>query len=219
MISNRMFRLVRIFLHLMMTSLSLSAPNNLPAPINIGDVEVHLTLYAFHSFLVKYLAECCISQYQSLISLLIMKLYSPLLGVTFPIQIMSVSAAKYLNVSVSAAANGTSILECWQLTTPFTVSNQSGTAGAMLLQLGNLEKASYSVIPAGVNDGYHTAPANQSIYPPLAISPPINPLLTCKQVCGPARWLSKALRPGARARRRDISREELSTHRCGYRGC
>jgi hypothetical protein len=72
-----------------------------------------------------------------------------------------VHATQYLNVSVTAAANGSSILECWQLAAPFAVSTQAGTAGSKVLQLGNLEKASYSVIPAGTNDGYHTAPAPQ----------------------------------------------------------
>lgn len=89
---------------------------------------------------------------------------------TSEIQHPVLSETKHLNISVSAAANGTSVLQCWQLAAPFFVSTQSGTAGSMVLQLGNLEKASYSIIPAGINDGYHTAPAPQCVRPPPNLS-------------------------------------------------
>ena len=68
--------------------------------------------------------------------------------------ILHVNATSYLNFTVTAAANGSSILECWQLTTPFAVSTQPG----------NVSNASYSIIPGGTNDGYHT-PQSQRPYP------------------------------------------------------
>ena len=80
------------------------------------------------------------------------------------------SETKHLNISASAAANATSILQCWKLAAPFFVSTQSGTVGSMVLQLGNLEKASYSIIPAGINNGYHTAPTPQYVHLPRYLS-------------------------------------------------
>jgi hypothetical protein len=71
------------------------------------------------------------------------------------------SETKHLNVSVTAAANGTSVLQCWQLAAPFITTTQPGLEGSMFLQLGNLEKATYSISPAGLNLGLHTAPAPQ----------------------------------------------------------
>ena len=89
---------------------------------------------------------------------------------TSEIQHPTLSETKHLNISVTAAANATSVLQCWQLAAPFFISTQSGTAGSMVLQLGNLEKASYSIIPAGINDGYHTAPAPQCVNHPPNLS-------------------------------------------------
>ena len=69
----------------------------------------------------------------------------------------------YLNLTAISAANGASILECWQLSAPFVVSSQPGTAGAATAQLGNVANASFSVIPAQFNGGVHRAPAVQYV--------------------------------------------------------
>ncbi|KAI0261179.1 hypothetical protein BC834DRAFT_830699 [Gloeopeniophorella convolvens] len=63
-----------------------------------------------------------------------------------------------LNVTALTGHNGVSVLECWELVPGFATSSQSGTAGASILQLGNLANASYSVIPPNFNAGFHNAP-------------------------------------------------------------
>jgi hypothetical protein len=67
----------------------------------------------------------------------------------------------FLNITALSAQNGVSVLECWQLSPGFTTSSQSGTAGASILQLGNVANMSYSVLPPGFNAGLHNAPTEQ----------------------------------------------------------
>ena len=71
------------------------------------------------------------------------------------------SAAKHLNVTVTAAESGNSVIQCWQLSAPLITSTQSGTQGSMVAQLGNLSNATYSSIPGGTNGGLHVAPYPQ----------------------------------------------------------
>ena len=67
----------------------------------------------------------------------------------------------HLNVSVIAAANDKSTLECWQLSAPFVQSSQAGTSGAAVTQLGDVDKASYTLIPSQFDGGLHNAPVVQ----------------------------------------------------------
>lgn len=67
----------------------------------------------------------------------------------------------YLNLTAISAANGKSTLECWQLATPFTISQQAGIQGTALLPLGNTTSAFYIVIPGKFDGGLHQAPAVQ----------------------------------------------------------
>lgn len=71
---------------------------------------------------------------------------------------------KYLNITalVTGPAN-TSLLECWQLTTPLTVSNTAGTIGAETLFLGAASNITYTSLPARFNGGVHTAPRKQLV--------------------------------------------------------
>ena len=73
----------------------------------------------------------------------------------------AVSAITHVNLTTTAAENGVSVLQCWQLDAPFVTSTEKGTAGSMVTQLGNLANASYSIIPAGTNGGNHVAPVVQ----------------------------------------------------------
>ena len=81
------------------------------------------------------------------------------------------SPPAFLNISAISAKGGVSILECWQLLPGFATSSQTGTAGASILQLGNLANGSFSVIPPGFNAGFHNAPNKQYVPVPLAFSP------------------------------------------------
>jgi hypothetical protein len=69
----------------------------------------------------------------------------------------------YLNLTALTAAHGESTLECWQLASPFKQSSDSGTSGALLLPLGDVANASYSVIPARFDGGFHHAPTLQYV--------------------------------------------------------
>jgi len=65
-----------------------------------------------------------------------------------------------LNLTAISAANGASVLQCWQLP-GFAASSSAGTVGALNLFLGDLSNATYTVIPPRFNGGIHNAPAAQ----------------------------------------------------------
>lgn len=95
--------------------------------------------------------------FSSLVSLLVAT-FAPLLLLT-----EAASAAKHLNITVTGAAFGNSVIQCWQLSAPLITSTQPGTQGSMVAQLGDLSNATYSIIPAGTNGGAHTAPYPQFV--------------------------------------------------------
>ncbi|CEJ86663.1 hypothetical protein VHEMI04169 [[Torrubiella] hemipterigena] len=70
---------------------------------------------------------------------------------------------RFLNLTAIAAAHGESTLECWQLDSPFTSSSSPGTVGALSLFMGELANATYTVLPARFDGGFHRAPARQFV--------------------------------------------------------
>ncbi|KAF2090951.1 hypothetical protein K490DRAFT_62282 [Saccharata proteae CBS 121410] len=68
-----------------------------------------------------------------------------------------------LNLTAISAANGNSVLECWQLQPGFTVASQAGTSGALSLYLGDTANASYTILPPRFNGGTHNAPSAQYV--------------------------------------------------------
>lgn len=73
----------------------------------------------------------------------------------------TIAAPSFLNLTAISAANGDSTLECWQLSDPFIVSNDAGTIGSAIKQLGNVANVTYTILPAKFNGGAHRAPAVQ----------------------------------------------------------
>ncbi|RWA08419.1 hypothetical protein EKO27_g6693 [Xylaria grammica] len=71
------------------------------------------------------------------------------------------SAATCLNFTAISTRDNTSHFECWQLSTPFTHSNQPGIAGTASVILGDVTNITYNVIPAGYDSRLHTVPSNQ----------------------------------------------------------
>jgi hypothetical protein len=67
-----------------------------------------------------------------------------------------------LNLTAISTSNGSSIFECWQLLS-FVTSAGAGTVGALNLFLGNLDNATYTVIPPRFDGGIHNAPAPQFV--------------------------------------------------------
>jgi hypothetical protein len=78
---------------------------------------------------------------------------------------LSIVKPLYLNLTALTAAHGESHFECWQLASPFTQTSDSGISGSLLLSLGDVVNASYSVIPPRFDGGFHHAPAFQYVTP------------------------------------------------------
>ncbi len=91
----------------------------------------------------------------------------------------------FLNITALSAQNGSSVLECWQISQNFTTASQAGTTGASILQLGNLANMSYSVIPPKFDAGLHNAPNTQYVRSraSLLVHPADTPTLTRKMGC------------------------------------
>lgn len=60
-----------------------------------------------------------------------------LLGLALAYAALAVQALD-LNITAIGAANNASTLECWQMTTPFTISSTAGTSGSASLELGDV---------------------------------------------------------------------------------
>ncbi|KAJ5489687.1 hypothetical protein N7539_004577, partial [Penicillium diatomitis] len=83
-----------------------------------------------------------------------------------------------LNITVISAHNGRSTLEFWGLEPGFQISSESGTSGALVLDLGalgggggggssiNMGNMSYSIIPGKFDGGRRNAPARQVLSTP-----------------------------------------------------
>ncbi len=72
----------------------------------------------------------------------------------------TLSAIHRLNVSVTAAENGQSVIQCWQLTPPPSLVT-IGDATFQSQTLGDLQSGSLNVFPPGLNLGLHAAPTKQ----------------------------------------------------------
>ncbi|KAK2759396.1 hypothetical protein FQN54_002874 [Arachnomyces sp. PD_36] len=72
-----------------------------------------------------------------------------------------VPTERRLNVTAVSAEYGHSTLECWEVDTPYFVSDDPATIGARMANLGNVSTLSWTVAPAGQYVGPHHAPNNQ----------------------------------------------------------
>jgi len=70
-------------------------------------------------------------------------------------------APGYLNITAISASNDASILECWEVSSPFVTSSEPGVAGAAFAQLGDGGAVSYAIIPPDFDGGMHNAPVVQ----------------------------------------------------------
>lgn len=60
-------------------------------------------------------------------------------------------------------AQNHSALECWEFTTPMSVSTDAGTVGATTYTFSNASETIYTVIPPRSNGGVHNAPTPQQV--------------------------------------------------------
>jgi hypothetical protein len=89
---------------------------------------------------------------------------SVLVGLVLPaLAQLSTLTTPFLNLTALTAAHGESVFECWQLSSPFKQTTESGISGALQLFLGDMSNASYSVIPPRFDGGFHHAPAFQYV--------------------------------------------------------
>ncbi|KAI2468053.1 hypothetical protein F4781DRAFT_283509 [Annulohypoxylon bovei var. microspora] len=73
-------------------------------------------------------------------------------------------AEQYLNLTTLTAKNNVSVIECWQLSTPFTTSDTPGVVGLQMLDMGGVVNATYTVIPGRFDGGLHNAPFKQWVW-------------------------------------------------------
>ncbi|OTA53601.1 hypothetical protein K449DRAFT_426673 [Hypoxylon sp. EC38] len=73
-------------------------------------------------------------------------------------------AQQFLNLTTLTGRNNVSVLECWQLTTPFVTSDVPGVVGSQTLFMGGTANATYTVIPPRFDGGLHRAPFKQWVW-------------------------------------------------------
>jgi hypothetical protein len=73
------------------------------------------------------------------------------------------STAPTLNVTAISARDGVSILECWQIGV-LQASSQKGVVGSSALFLGEVDNATYTMIPPGYEGTLHNAPSPQFVF-------------------------------------------------------
>jgi hypothetical protein len=86
-------------------------------------------------------------------------------AIAFPIQLMLLTAGAqnttHMNITAIGAAGRRSTIECWQITRPFDVSADPGTAGTKAQQLGSTTNLTFTILPPNFDGGLHNAPAVQ----------------------------------------------------------
>lgn len=80
------------------------------------------------------------------------------------------SSITAFNLTAISAVNGTSILQCWQITLPLGVSQTAGIQGAAVQQLGDVSSMTWGSLPAGYPGIPHPAPFVLYVQP-LVIHP------------------------------------------------
>ncbi|KAI5927750.1 hypothetical protein F4810DRAFT_279701 [Camillea tinctor] len=74
------------------------------------------------------------------------------------------SSSSYLNITSITGRNRVSVLECWQLASPFATSDVPGVAGTAALGLGDFANGTYTVLPPRFDGGLHNAPVKQYVW-------------------------------------------------------
>ncbi len=80
---------------------------------------------------------------------------------TLLLAVLDTALSVSLNITAIGVQDGKSRFECWQLSTPFEYSDQSGLVGSGTTFLGDVANITYNVIPASFDSGVHTAPTAQ----------------------------------------------------------
>ena len=65
------------------------------------------------------------------------------------------------NLTAISASNGASVLECWEITLPLTISITPGIQGAAVQQLGDVSSMIWASLPGGYVGVPHPAPSVQ----------------------------------------------------------
>ena len=77
--------------------------------------------------------------------------------------VLPASNGTFLELTAIVTKNNNSALECWRLTTPFSVSGDAGTVGAATMNIESLANATFTVLPPRFEGGVHNSPHPQYV--------------------------------------------------------
>jgi hypothetical protein len=87
-----------------------------------------------------------------------MQVLSSLLLLSSALFAQTAVAASFLTATALVTKNNASILECWQLDTPFAVVNAPGINGASISTISPVTDLGMVVIPPRFDGGIHLSP-------------------------------------------------------------
>jgi hypothetical protein len=76
----------------------------------------------------------------------------------------SASAPTYLLAPALLTHNNHTIIQCWNLTSPFTRSSTPGVTGAQVATVANTTNLAYNILLPRFSGGLHTAPVPQLVH-------------------------------------------------------
>lgn len=93
------------------------------------------------------------------------KIFSCLVSFSCLLFIDHVLSESTLNITAITAENDASVLECWALQPPFSISSTPGIKGSQIVSLGTTgsNNITYSVTPPRSDGGLHNAPVPQYV--------------------------------------------------------
>jgi hypothetical protein len=68
---------------------------------------------------------------------------------------------QYFNITAIGTCDRFSLLQCWQLSNPISISTGPGNSGAKQIELGDLANGTYAYLPANYSGETHNAPVVQ----------------------------------------------------------
>jgi hypothetical protein len=101
---------------------------------------------------------------------------NPLFLLRCAISIAAAQTTAHFNITAISATNGRSTIECWQITRPFDISHDPGTAGTKSQQLGDLTNMTFTILPPNFDGGLHNAQFVQYVTCPTSCTMSVIPM-------------------------------------------
>jgi hypothetical protein len=80
------------------------------------------------------------------------------------ISAQNTSTPTYVLAPALLTHNNRTIIQCWNLTSPFTRSSTPGVIGAQVATVANTTNLAYTILPPRFHGGLHTAPVPQLVH-------------------------------------------------------